>query len=380
MAKRIDTFKIDGAKQTSAGVLSGNFRAAKVGVFPYFDYELGRVVMELKHPDHMLKAEVVSQLNQMPITDDHPWGLVNLTNATETVKGLTGSNAQANGDFLEVDGGVFDPVLIAKILTGEQDECSLGFECDLVDEVGNFRGQDYERIQTNYRYNHLAIVPEGRCGPDCKAFVDSAGGPVAVQLRQDADGKPILPNKRSDQSMKTIKIDGKELQVADEVAARMDTLTNENTQLTNDKAKLTADLAKAEGERDAKTAELDGLKANPPKADKKEIDAAVAGRIALINDAAEFGIEVKMDGTDQRTDRQIKVDCIKAAVDKFDDTGKSDEYVNAYFDSLKASIADGNQAESTGNNQMRFSGDSGHQAKIDTAKGRRLSVKDRAKK
>ena len=375
MARRFDIIRVDEMKKNTAGVLTGTFFTAQTGVFPYMDYNQGKVVMELKHPDHLLSEDAVNQLKHLPITDEHPWGLVNLGNSTELVKGLTGSAPKVDGEKLVVDGAIFDSALAAQVMAGQKSECSLGFECDLVEESGEYNGQHYDRIQTNYRFNHLAMVPEGRCGPECKAVLDN-NEPVAVQVRLDGEGKPIIPNQqRSDQVMKAVKIDGKDYQVPDEVAARFDTLTSELD-------KVKKDLGKVEGERDAEKAkvdakqvEIDTLKENP-SIDQTKIDQAVSARINLVADAAGFGVEVKLDGTDKRTDRQIKVDCIKKVKAEFDDNGKTDEYVAAFFDSLKELVKkDAGENRSVGNNSLIFNRSDSHQTKIDENINKRQTLK-----
>jgi hypothetical protein len=379
MVKRFDVFKVDDLTKNTSGVLTGRFRAAKVGVYPYMDYNLGKVVMEAKLPEHMLKTEAISQLNHMPITDDHPWGLVNIGNTNELVKGLTANDAAVvSGEVSEVTGGVFDPVLAAKMLTGDQMECSLGFECDLLEQPGNFNGIPYDRIQTNYRYNHLAIVPAGRCGPDCKAVLDSAESDgMAFQLRMDSEGKPILPNnQRSDEPMRKVKIDSKEFEVADEVAARLDTLTADNERLTKDSGKIEGERDGWKTKHDAIAGELQTLKDNPP-IKQDAIDKAVQTKIALVTDAALFGVEVKLDSTEKRTDRDVRIDCIKKVNAKFDATDKSDDYVNAVFDTLKADAEEANTGHSTGTNSLLFHKEDGdeHTKKIDKAINDRQNLK-----
>src|SRR5690606_20498946 len=69
-------------------------------------------------------------------------------------------------------------------------------------------GEKYDRVQRRIRYNHVAIVPEGRAGE-------------AVALRMDAAGNTIPPGghvapgqngeiPREERTMFTIRIDGED--------------------------------------------------------------------------------------------------------------------------------------------------------------------------
>jgi hypothetical protein len=153
--------------------------------------------------------------------------------------------------------------------------------------------------------------------------------------------------------VKKIKIDGQEFEVADQVEARIETLEGENETKTKE-------IGKVEGERDGLQATIDTLKGElktaqeNPKLDSAKIDQEVAARLTLINDAAAFGVEVKTDGTEKRTSQEIRIDCIKKVKADFSPEGKSPEYIEAYFDSLKGLSA---SETSTGENQMRFSKD-----------------------
>lgn len=345
--KRFDVVQLDNIKENSSGFLTYDFIAAQTGVFPYLDPMTGDIVYELKHPDDLLTPEVLEQLKKLPITDDHPWELVNPDNAQDHVKGLTSGNAKIIENKLAGDGTVFDASLIGKILNNNKKECSLGFECKLVEESGEYKGQKYDRRQTEFEINHLAMVEKGRCGPDCSAKLDS--GNYAVQVRKDTDLDEMKKrHKRSDKKMKKIKLDGKEFEVQNEVAARIDTLKNDNQ-------KLQKEVGKLEGKIDGKDDTIDNLKEKIDELEESQLsdeklDEAVNERLSLLKDANLFledDYEVK-----GKSEREIKIDCIKSVNDEFDAEGKADEYVNARFDVLKEMLEDGEG--SYGDKSLKF--------------------------
>ncbi len=346
MPKRYDAIRIDNVIKSDSGFLTYDFLAAQTGVFPYYDWDLGRVVYELKHPDDLLRADVVDQLMHLPITEDHPWELVSTDNAKEHIKGLTTGNASVQDNKLAGEGTIFDAALIGKVLGGTKDECSLGFECTIVDEHGVYEGVAYERRQTEFRLNHLAMVEQGRCGPECSARFDSAND-VAVQMRTDSKELP-----RRNENMKTVKLDGQDYNVDDAVAGRLDTLQQENEKLTRENGQLQGKLDGKDDEIKKIKDEKDALEGTQVTAEK--LDEAVEGRLMLIQDASAIldeGYDFK-----GKSDQEIKVDCIKVMNQDFKADGKSEDYINARFDTILEFTK--SDQRSLGDNNLKFVGDS----------------------
>jgi len=362
--KRFDQVEISPEtmqKLGATGFLTYQFTAAKTGVFPYYDQELGRVVYELKHPDDLLKPEVISQLNYLPITEDHPSELVNLDNSVFFTKGITHSDSHIEENMLIGSGTVFDPGLVAKVLNKQKDGCSIGFACELIDEVGDYEGQRYERRQTNFIFNHLAMVALPRCGPDCVARIDSLDKEAAVQVM--ADEVQYLNERSQVKEMKKIRIDSLEFEVPDEVASKLD-------QQEHRIGELQGRLDAREDENRRLREENDSLKKQTVPVEK--LDELAEARRTLLEAARTFagdGYETK-----GKTDRQIKIDCIAAfSGDQFTGEGKSDDYVNARFDTMLDMVQKSN--DSVGNNQMRFLSDSGTSRQINDMREARLNMR-----
>lgn len=49
-------------------------------------------------------------------------------------------------------------------------ELSLGYFCNYVKEAGIFNGQAYDYVQKDMRGNHVAVVPNGRCGSEVRVY------------------------------------------------------------------------------------------------------------------------------------------------------------------------------------------------------------------
>lgn len=368
MAKRYDKVELFNVKKNDNGFLTYEFIAAQTGVFPYFDYETGEIVYELKHPDDLLKPEVVEQLNNLPITDEHPIELVTPDNAREYVKGWTHNEAKSVDNKLANKGTVFDSSLIANIVTGNKKECSLGFVCDIVEESGIYNGQKYDRRQTNFRFNHLAMVPKGRCGPECSAKLDSKED-FAAQIRYDQVDYFKNKKRKDGKDMAVIKLDGVEYEVDEKVKARLDELEKKNEDLTKKVGQL-------EGKLDGKEDEIKKLKKDNEKLKNNQLsteklDEAIEKRLELIEDAKTIlGDEYDFKG---KSERDIKIDCIKTVNEKFDGTSKSDEYINARFDTIIDFMK--LETSSVGDNNLRFMKKDGANDEIEKMRVARLNMR-----
>ena len=361
--KRFDQVEISqDTKLGATGFLTYRFTAAKAGVYPYYDHELGRIVYELKHPEDLLKPEIAAQLNHLPITEDHPEEMVNLDNSMYFTRGITHSDSHIENDKLVGSGTVFDPGLVAKILNQQKNGCSIGFVCELVDEVGEYEGQRYERKQTNFVFNHLAMCAIPRCGPECVARVDGMDKKAAVQVM--AEAVPLLNERSQTKEMKKIRIDSLEFEVPDEVAAKLE---------DHDRhvGELQGRLDAREDEIRKLRQEKDSLKQQSIPAEK--LDAMVETRSQLFSAASNFiGDQYNPKG---KSERQIKVDCIAAFTgEQFTGENKSDDYINARFDTMLDMLQKGTY-ESAGNNQMRFIGDATTGSQIDQMRSARLNMR-----
>jgi hypothetical protein len=113
----------------------------------------------------------MASLNGKPVTDDHPPVDVDPTNWQFYTKGTVVSPRRGEGDqadFLIVNMIIYDGDLIKDIEAGKR-EVSCGYnpeylqvlDPETMDPIPG-RGE-----QVAIRYNHLALVKAGRCGPHC---------------------------------------------------------------------------------------------------------------------------------------------------------------------------------------------------------------------
>jgi hypothetical protein len=150
-----------------------------VGVFPY----LGRSIDPEADPDKLFNvyrpaeelasAECVDSFKLLPWVDDHTMlGSEDegLTPAERKgVQGVIGQDVYfdaTDGDgVLKGNIKVFSDAMASLIANGKK-ELSCGYRCRYEYAPGSFKGQAYDYVQRDIRGNHLALVDNGRMGPD----------------------------------------------------------------------------------------------------------------------------------------------------------------------------------------------------------------------
>lgn len=348
MGARFDTAQIDGLTiDPDTGFMHAkDVPIARVGVFPYRKQD-GDIAFEAKLPQYLLSDSTVKSANEKPITDDHPAGnLVNANNAKSLARGFTSSNAHVDGDYLKVDMTLTDSDLIDKVKNGKQ-ELSIGFSTEVVDQPGEYQGMRYDSIQTGIVINHVAVVKRGRAGHTVRITGDSAE--MITKEGEEMDTVKVL---LGDSSISVIKADAEEVTKAnadlESLKKRVAELEAENKALKDEKKGLKDGKDKADEEADKSKKDAEKQKAKADAMDKRieeleaenkslkgdALDKAVEERMALLTKSKAFvGDSYDFKGKDAKT---IKLDSIKAVEADFDAEGKSDEYIDAYFDSMTA--------------------------------------------
>lgn len=172
--RRYDVNQIHKFEKTSHGFLKVPGFATRTGVFTYLLGD-GTVRRELRHPEDVFDELSLKSLAHIPVTDEHPPEMVTVQNVEKYSKGYTSERAEVIGqEKVETDLYVTHPDLIDKIEKLGKRELSTGYLSDLVQEEGVYNGAAYDYRQKNIRYNHLAVVEQGRAGPEVRLRLDSA--------------------------------------------------------------------------------------------------------------------------------------------------------------------------------------------------------------
>jgi len=322
-------------RRTQVGGVRVDARLTRIGVLPYTLSD-GSVRRELRHPDEVFDAESLATLQSAPVTDlAHHRSLIGPHNWKEAALGHA-ENIRSDARYVEGELVINDAATATDVENAKLSDISCGYECKLDFTPGVFEGERYDAIQRAIRYNHVAVLPKGR---------GRAGTDVGVRLDS---GDAVCIDNGEQPNMKTIRLDGKDFEVgSDAHLAKIDELhAAELTKFKADAAEATAKAAAAQKLADEAQANFDAAsKAKKKLEDDLEEEkgekgkARVRSRLRLLQRAAKFltdddeDEEGKYDGL---TDREIMVKVINSDAnwkeEKFD--GKSDDYIQALFDSV----------------------------------------------
>lgn len=356
--QRYDKSFIKDYGETPEGYLTVAVPITRPGVFPYQRQD-GTVQMEAKLPDEIFSDRTIRSARSKPVTDEHPNEPVTIDNYQTYAKGMSHTDAHVEDLKLYVSMTITDKDLIQKIYDGKR-EISIGFMSDVVAEKGTYNGQEYEYVQRNVEINHIAIVDQGRAGPE-------------VAIRSDSDAWQIEDKEKGGHTMPKFKIDGKEFELDSAVKSHIEKL---EAQLETAKTKA-ANVDALQGRYDALEVklqntekELEDTKAKQLSAD--ELDKQVEARVVLISTAKPLlGDSFDFTG---KTDREIKEAVIATTKSEFKGDGKSDDYINAFFDATVEQVQV-NGYSSTGANNA-FTGDAaGNSKEIEELKNKRLNMR-----
>lgn len=331
-----DTAELGKYTETPEGYLHGEFPITRPGVFPYLrnGAEVSQVA---KLPEEVFSKATIESANNKPLTNEHPNVGVNVNNFKKLSVGMTDGDAHVEDNKLVVGATITDPATIADIKSGAKRELSIGFVADVPSENGVYAGNQYDAAQRHIKINHIAIVPRGRAGHGISIHDSAAFVMEDVNTQGGTKMATMIINDQSfevDQHVIDAQSDlKKQLSAAEALVAKLKKqLSGSEDSATS--AKKEADSLK--GERDSLKAQLEDAKKN--QMDQDAVDALVSDRMALQSTAIRFvGDSFDFKG---KSDRDIKVAAIKTTNDSFNDADKSDDYINAFFDSAVAMAND----------------------------------------
>lgn len=350
-ARRFDaaTLAPGGVTRDARGYLTVPAFVTRVGVLAYKRAD-GTVVRELRHPDHVFRADSLATLNDAPVTVGHPgsgttW--VSADNAHELEVGLV-RDAGPEGTFVSSRLTVRRADAIKRIDSKELVEVSAGYDADIVCTPGVYEGQAYDQVQTNIRYNHVALLPPGggRAGRDVRLRADSADAVIDEDGASDTTanepprsappedaGTPALQG--DSMSARKIRVDGVEYELPETPAGVLEKVVQQRDELSKNLSAEKKRADAAEAERDVMKGELTAAR------DPQNIHQLVAQRVELERSASKvLGQEQRFDGL---TDRQVREKVLAVVSTAFKTEGRSDDAVTAAFEYALSSQANVNQ-------------------------------------
>ena len=167
---------MDRAPSARAYDINGWFEVAdnpisREGIFPYSGAQVGhpdrgRIFQVYRPGEELSTPDALASFRLMPIIDDHTMLGEGHTPAEDVgVAGVIGENVKFDRGVMTANLKIFSKALAQKIKNGKT-ELSCGYRCVYDFTPGVWNGQPYDAIQRQIRANHLALVDEGRMGPE----------------------------------------------------------------------------------------------------------------------------------------------------------------------------------------------------------------------
>jgi len=145
-------------------------RLTSVGIYTYHDSYKSR--RDFRPKEEVFSDSTLKSIKRSPVTNDHPLKdgiptMVNSKNFKEFAVGYPISEATHDETYVYADLLVYDSEAIEAIEKGKV-QISLGYRAEREQASGEWNGEMYDSIQRNISVNHIALVYEGRAGPEVK--------------------------------------------------------------------------------------------------------------------------------------------------------------------------------------------------------------------
>lgn len=327
MNRFTDAATIAGARKTDDGYLIAEAFAVRTGIQTYLGTEVGlmdRETVSVYRPESEVRSpESLRTFSHAPITLGHP-DQVTADNWKDLAKGEVSTEAQWDGDKIKLPLIVKDAEAI-KAIEGGTRELSAGYTCVLDWTPGRTDdGRPYDAIQRNITVNHLAIVPKGRAGSECRIGDGSTEWGASPII--DAEMKEA---KMADK-LRNIMVDGLTVETTDAGAQAIEKLNGEIK--AKDQAIADANDAHAEAikTKDEEIGRLKGelKKAKDAQPDPAQLDQMVADRAALVTTVAKIAKDVKPEGL---SDADLRKAAVAAKMGDAAISGASDAEISGMF-------------------------------------------------
>ena len=329
------SYKITSREYTDEGFLKVPGRVARTGIQQYLAKELGlggnpnRVINVYRPPEEVFDDESLQSYDIADITNDHPTGLVDVSNFKSVSVGVVRGSGRRDGDFVVCDLIVKDKSTIEAIQSGKC-ELSAGYTA-VYDECPGVTpdGESYEFVQRSIKINHVAVVSRARGGHMARVF--------------DKEGV----------KMKHITLDsGSSVEISDDATA---VLVGDSFKRLNDRAEAAErKLEQVQAVADARGEELVAAKLLTS-------DAVIAERVKAV--ATVKAVAARVGGEGFTCDSVDTLTIQRAALTKsrptIDWSTKSEAYVQAAFDMAAEKEEEGEETKDAGGRGKTKSKDSG---------------------
>ena len=315
-------------KTTKEGYLKG---VAYVTTFNSILKYPERNTLEFRPEKEVLSVKSLDSMKNKPVTIEHPNDFLNVNNTDKHIVGYTGDKVVIDGNKVGIDMTIISKDAVDSIKRGKR-QLSLAYENKRISQPGTYENKDYTHIQTDIYYNHLSIVDIARAGNEIRINTDSTTSEDIILNYDSIDilvESENLENQQKETIMeKTETVETVESEVLVENGVLQeshiitkDSLNNAVKELSN----ILESLQKINNMDSSLEVNFDSLVIEKTKE-----------RVKLFEDISKLSMNT--DSLHDKSNREIMEFALisKTKVQNFD--GKSDDYVNAKFDSLVENV------------------------------------------
>lgn len=171
MLNLYDAAPISTRRKTADGYLVAEARAARTGIQLYAGSEVGRpdlgMVRVMRPESEVFDRASIATYGTAPITVGHPPGGVTADTWKRFAVGHVGEGVVRDGEYVALPLILKDADAIRQLEAGTR-ELSVGYNCSLSWTPGSANGESWDAVQQGIRVNHVALVPKGRAGAECR--------------------------------------------------------------------------------------------------------------------------------------------------------------------------------------------------------------------
>lgn len=267
---------------------------ARVGVLTYSDGD--RTWNELLPEEEVFAANSTDTLRGSAVTVLHPPEMVTAETWERDAVGHPTGDASRDGDFLVVPVAVQRADAVKRVSSGDLHDVSTGYTCRVEPSPGVWRGQPYDAVQRELRYNHLALLPEGDGRAGVQVSLRLNGGAVEVRA-EAAPGKASMADEKT--GAQTAPPAAEKANAEPEHVQKIAELEAQVTAL----AKALAALKAAEASEPAETVNAAVTEEMVPEAVKNSI---AEKRLSLWSEASKvLGTGVRLNGLSERALKEL---------------------------------------------------------------------------
>lgn len=212
----------------------------KAAVNPYYGSEIpdaeilglerGKIYMGLRDPEELKKS--LNTWKGLPLHIEHHIDSADNPQKLTRV-GSIGTDVKWNAPYVDAPLTIWDGEAIRAVESGQYKELSCAYRYEPDFTAGEYEGKKYDFVMRNIRGNHVALVEEGRAGPDV-VVADSALKKEGVgNMNPDEEKKENISEKPQD-------VEQKEVDLAQSIIDlhRVDPDTGKIVDITEDEDKL----------------------------------------------------------------------------------------------------------------------------------------------